>query len=60
MVKKVAQKGWFGTLIPEEYGGMGSEVGVTGACIVAEGLARLGPLTATYSTTCFGGKTASI
>jgi alkylation response protein AidB-like acyl-CoA dehydrogenase/DNA-binding transcriptional ArsR family regulator len=55
LIKKVAEKGWFGTLIPEEYGGMGSEVGVTGACIVAEGLARLGPLTATYSTTCFGG-----
>lgn len=38
LIKKVGEKGWYGTLIPEEYGGMGDELGVTGACIVAEGL----------------------
>lgn len=55
LIKKVGEKGWYGTLIPEEYGGMGNEVGVTGACIVAEGLARLGTIATIYSTTCFGG-----
>jgi len=55
LIRKVGEKGWYGTLIPEEYGGMGGEVGVTGACIVAEGLARLGTIATIYSTTCFGG-----
>ncbi|MEX2750320.1 MAG: acyl-CoA dehydrogenase family protein, partial [Candidatus Freyarchaeota archaeon] len=34
LIKMVAEKGWFGALVPEEYGGMGKEVGVTGCQII--------------------------
>ena len=36
--KQMAELGWLGVAIPEEYGGMG--LGMTEAAIVAEGLAR--------------------
>ncbi|MBD3194436.1 MAG: acyl-CoA dehydrogenase [Candidatus Lokiarchaeota archaeon] len=39
LVKRVAEKGYFGAGIPREYGGM--ELGATGSCIVAEELGRL-------------------
>ena len=39
LVKKVAEKGYFGAGIPKEYGGL--ELGATGSCIVAESLGRL-------------------
>lgn len=39
LVKKVAQKGYFGAGVPKEYGGL--ELGATGSCIVAEQLGRL-------------------
>ncbi len=39
LIRKVAEKGYFGAGIPEEYGGM--ELGATGSCIVAEQLGRL-------------------
>ncbi len=39
LVKKVAEKGFFGAGIPEKYGGM--DLGATGSCIVAEELGRL-------------------
>ena len=39
LVKKVAEKGYFGAGIPKQYGGL--ELGATGSCIVAENLGRL-------------------
>lgn len=39
LIEKVADKGYFGAGIPEEFGGM--ELGATGSCIVAEQLGRL-------------------
>ncbi len=54
LVKKVAEKGWFGAPIPNEYGGI--DVGVSGCCIVAEELSRVcSALTGAYSVTMFGG-----
>jgi alkylation response protein AidB-like acyl-CoA dehydrogenase len=54
LLKKVAEKGWFGAPIPEKYGGIG--LGVTGCCIVAEEIARIcAALTGAYSVTMFGG-----
>ena len=50
LIEKAAKKGWFGALIPKEYGGMG--LGCTGCCIIAEGLL---PVTTYYATTAFGG-----
>ncbi|MBT4363148.1 MAG: acyl-CoA dehydrogenase family protein, partial [Desulfobacteraceae bacterium] len=37
---EMGKKGWFGVLIPKEYGGMGNEYGITGMCIVLEEIAR--------------------
>jgi alkylation response protein AidB-like acyl-CoA dehydrogenase len=54
LIKKVAEKGWFGAVIPEEYGGLGA--GVTGVSIIAEELSRVcAALTGSYSVTMFGG-----
>jgi len=54
LVKKVADKGWFGALIPEKYGGI--DTGVTGCCIVAEELSRIcSAMTCAFSVTMFGG-----
>lgn len=54
LLKKVAQRGWFGIVIPEKYGGADS--GVTGAAIVAEELSRIGSaLSEAYSVSMFGG-----
>jgi len=39
LVKKVAEKGYFGAGVPKEYGGL--ELGATGSCIVAAQLGRL-------------------
>jgi alkylation response protein AidB-like acyl-CoA dehydrogenase len=39
LVRKVADKGYFGAGIPKKYGGL--ELGATGCCIVAEQLGRL-------------------
>jgi len=50
----VGERGWFGALIPEAYGGMGA--GVTGNCIVTEELSRIGSAVAeAYCVTMFGG-----
>ena len=32
--RRMVKKGYFGSMIPKEYGGMG--LGVTGSCIIAE------------------------
>jgi alkylation response protein AidB-like acyl-CoA dehydrogenase len=54
LVQQVQEKGWFGALIPEAYGGMG--LGVTGCSIVAEELSRIcAALCSAYSVTMFGG-----
>jgi alkylation response protein AidB-like acyl-CoA dehydrogenase len=54
LVRQVQEKGWFGALIPEDYGGMG--LGVTGSTIVAEELSRVcSALCGAYSVTMFGG-----
>jgi len=54
LLEKVAKSGWFGALLPEEYGGIGT--GVTGCCIVAEQLGRVcSALTGAYAVTMFGG-----
>jgi len=54
LVEEVAERGWFGALIPEEYGGIGA--GVTGCCIVAEQLSRVCiALAGACSVTMYGG-----
>jgi alkylation response protein AidB-like acyl-CoA dehydrogenase len=54
LLNQVARKGWFGALIPEQYGGMNA--GVTGVAIVAEELSRVGSaLGEAYSVSMFGG-----
>ncbi len=53
LLDEVCKRGWFGALIPEEYGGLG--LGATGSCIVAEELGRLGTIGHVYTTTMFGG-----
>jgi alkylation response protein AidB-like acyl-CoA dehydrogenase len=55
LMDKVLKDGWVGTIIPEEYGGMGKEAGVTGCCIGMEGISRLGAIATSFATTCFGG-----
>jgi alkylation response protein AidB-like acyl-CoA dehydrogenase len=53
LIKEVADKGWFSVLIPKNYGG--SELGVTGCCIVAEELSRVcSALTYAYCLTLLG------
>jgi alkylation response protein AidB-like acyl-CoA dehydrogenase len=54
LLKAVAERGWFGAPIPENYGGINT--GVTGCCIVAEELSRIcSALVGAYSVTMFGG-----
>ena len=54
LLAQVAEKGWFGALIPKEYGG--KNLGVTGCCLIAEELSRIcAALTAAFSVTMFGG-----
>jgi alkylation response protein AidB-like acyl-CoA dehydrogenase len=54
LLRQVARKGWFGAVIPEQYGGMNA--GVTGVAIVAEELSRIGSaLGEAYSVSMFGG-----
>jgi len=48
--KRMVEKGYFGAMIPKEYGGMG--LGVTGSCIFAEGL---GPAYGSFVSTAIGG-----
>jgi len=49
-----ARKGWFGAVIPEEYGGM--DAGVTGVTIVTEELSRVcSALSGAYAVSMFGG-----
>jgi alkylation response protein AidB-like acyl-CoA dehydrogenase len=54
LLKEVAKKGWFGAVIPPEFGGMNA--GVTGASIVTEELSRVcSALSEAYAVSMFGG-----
>ena len=54
LLKEVARKGWFGAVIPENYGGINA--GVTGASIVSEELSRVcSALGDAYEVSMFGG-----
>ncbi|MHC1585236.1 MAG: acyl-CoA dehydrogenase family protein, partial [Candidatus Syntropharchaeia archaeon] len=53
LVKRVAEKGYFGADIPKKYGGM--EVGLTGACIIAEALNRLPTVGPVYAVSMLAG-----
>ncbi|HXX87164.1 MAG TPA: acyl-CoA dehydrogenase family protein [Candidatus Acidoferrum sp.] len=54
LLAQIARKGWFGAVIPEQYGGMNA--GVTGVAIIAEELSRIGSaLGEAYSVSMFGG-----
>lgn len=54
LLKEVARKGWFGVVIPTEYGGTGT--GVTGVSIVTEELSRVcSALSEAYAVSMFGG-----
>jgi alkylation response protein AidB-like acyl-CoA dehydrogenase len=54
LLKKVAERGWFGASIPEEQGGTG--IGATGCCIISEELSRVCfALAGAYITTIIGG-----
>ena len=48
--KRMVEKGYFGAMIPKDYGGMG--LGVTGSCTIAEGL---GPAYGSFVSTAIGG-----
>ncbi|MCW7075719.1 MAG: acyl-CoA/acyl-ACP dehydrogenase [Candidatus Syntrophoarchaeum sp.] len=50
-LKEAGERGWLGTIIPEEYGGKLSDYGYTGSCIVIEELARLGQISMQYVVT---------
>ena len=52
--KEVANRGWFGAAIPQQYSGM--DAGVSGVAIVAEELSRVGSaLAEAYAVSMFGG-----
>ncbi len=54
-MEEMGKKGWFGVLIPEEYGGMGMEYGATGMCIILEEIARGAAIAVDfYETTIYG------
>jgi acyl-CoA dehydrogenase len=54
LLKETAKKGWFGAVIPKEYGGM--DAGVTGAGIITEELSRIcSALSEAYAVSLFGG-----
>jgi alkylation response protein AidB-like acyl-CoA dehydrogenase len=54
IIRQVGERGWFGVLIPEAYGGLG--MGVTGNCIITEELSRIcSAVTGAYCVTMFGG-----
>lgn len=54
-MEDIGKKGWYGVLIPKEYGGMGAEYGVTGMCIVLEEVARGAPIIVDFfETTVYG------
>ena len=57
IMDKIKEKGWFGAMIPEEYGGHAKEWGVTGACLILEELGRTAEAHRAYGTTLIGSTT---
>ncbi len=55
VINAVKEKGWFGALIPKKYGGLREELAITGACIINEGISRLGVVGTIYGGSQFGG-----
>ena len=56
VVGDCARRGWYGALIPNKYGGSFEDWGVTGACIIAEEMGRLGALCNDFiGSSCTGG-----
>lgn len=53
IMKKIGKEGYFGVDVPEKYGGQ--NLGLTGACIVAEALNRLPSVGLTYIVSMLGG-----
>jgi len=54
LLKEVAKKGWFGTVVPTEYGGI--DAGVTGTGIITEELSRVcSALSEAFAVSMFGG-----
>jgi len=53
LIRKIAEKGYFGAAIPKEYGGM--DLGVTGSAIVSEQIGRLMSVTSAFVATLIGG-----
>ena len=56
-LKEMGKKGWFGALIPEEYGGRMKEWGVTGTCIILEETSRAGFAATPFSSSMIGSAT---
>jgi len=55
ILDEIGKKGWYGVLIPEQFGGMGAEYGVTGMCIILEEVARGAAIAVDfYETTIYG------
>ena len=54
-VREIGKQGWFGAIVPEQYGGRSKDWGVTGACIVIEELSRTGQLQMPYTQSLIGG-----
>jgi acyl-CoA dehydrogenase len=55
ILKEIGETGWYGVLIPKEYGGMGDEYGITGMCIILEEVARGAAIAVDfYETTVYG------
>ena len=56
IAKEIAKRGWYGAIIPEQYGGHRETWGVTGACILCEELGRLRAISNDFiNTMCNGG-----
>lgn len=53
-LQEVARQGYFGAMIPKQYGGRFEDWGVTGACIISEQLGRAGTLYAAFTSTMVG------
>lgn len=57
--RRLADAGWLGISLPEEYGGSGGDI--LDLTLVAEQLARAGPVMSPYlASSCFGGKTIGL
>jgi acyl-CoA dehydrogenase len=54
-IREIGKRGWFGSIVPEEYGGRVKDWGITGACIVTEELGRCGGIQFLYCQSLIGG-----